>query len=85
MLFTPSARISLSSYTKTMNTLVLNTLENVKSRLHFWKYTQQEAPAGESEGGAWKYEGAEAGTGPDLCVTINPSAMQCSVILHKNA
>ena len=37
--------------------LVLNTLENVKSRLHFWGY---EGTKGEVKGG-WTYKGAEAG------------------------
>lgn len=37
--------------------LVLNTLENVKSRLHFWGY---EGTKEEMKGG-WTYEGAEAG------------------------
>ena len=57
VLFTPSARISLSSYSKTKSMLVLNTLENVKSRLHFWGYEGSE----EEVKGGWTYQGAEAG------------------------
>ena len=58
MLFTPSARISLSSYTKTKNILVLNTLENVKSRLHFWTYgSEKEEPMKDT----WQYNGGEKG------------------------
>ena len=56
ILFTPSERISLLSYTKTKNTLVINTLENVKSRLHFWNYTSDE-----KSDGSWIYSGAQAG------------------------
>lgn len=57
VLFTPSARISLSSYSKTKSMLVLNTLENVKSRLHFWSYEDTK----EETKGGWTYKGAEAG------------------------
>jgi prolyl oligopeptidase len=50
VIFTPSARISLSGYTKTKTRLILETLENVKSRLHFWNYN-------DGVFGGWSYAG----------------------------
>ena len=41
MLFEPSARRSLSEYTLTKNTIVLNTLDNVKCRLSVLRYGPQ--------------------------------------------
>ena len=38
VLFTPSDRVSLESSTNTLNHLILSVLENVKSKLLFWKY-----------------------------------------------
>ena len=35
----------------------MNTLENVKSRLHFWSYEDTK----EETKGGWTYKGAEAG------------------------
>jgi len=37
-LFVPSERVSLSSYTATQNYLLLHTLDNVCSRLKYWRY-----------------------------------------------
>jgi prolyl oligopeptidase PreP (S9A serine peptidase family) len=69
VLFTPSARISLSSYSKTKSMLVLNTLENVKSRLHFWSYEGTE----EETKGGWTYKGAEAGESTCNYAMTNPA------------
>jgi len=38
VLFTPSDRVSLEGSTNTLNYLILSVLENVKSKLVFWKY-----------------------------------------------
>ena len=40
--------------------LVINTLENVKSRLHFWTYATTENDNG-SGSGEWTYSGAQEG------------------------
>ena len=40
--------------------LVINTLENVKSRLHFWTYTTSDNDNG-SGSGEWTYSGAQEG------------------------
>jgi len=40
-LFQPSERVSLSYYTATKNFLVVCTLDNVKTRLVWWKYLEQ--------------------------------------------
>ena len=57
VLFTPSARVSLSGYTKTKNFLIVSTLENVKSRLRFWSYTPTKR--GDLSSCEWKDGGAE--------------------------
>jgi len=52
VLFEPPAdgRVSLSDSAVTKNYLILETLDNVKSRLHFWKYAR---------GAGWSHCGAE--------------------------
>ena len=57
VVFTPSARVSLSGYTKTKNFLIVSTLENVKSRLHFWSYAPTKR--GDLASCEWKNVGAE--------------------------
>lgn len=43
VLFTPSARVSLDSYHRTKNYLIIHTLDNVKSRLYFCKYNGEDS------------------------------------------
>ena len=42
LLFSPSDRVSLDGYSKTLNHLVIEMLDNVKSRLQVWKYSSNE-------------------------------------------
>jgi prolyl oligopeptidase PreP (S9A serine peptidase family) len=48
-LFEPSERVSLSTFSATKNFLIVSTLDNVKTRLVWWKYLQEGGwqPAGE--------------------------------------
>ena len=55
VLFTPTPTVSLSSYTKTKNFLILHTLDSVKSRLHFWSYSKSQ----DSDEWLWKFHDAE--------------------------
>jgi prolyl oligopeptidase len=57
VVFTPTSRVSLSSYTKTKTHLILNTLENVKSRLQFWRFAEGDI---DDKGSNWTYMGTEA-------------------------
>ena len=50
-------QVSLSSHTKTKNFLIISTLENVKSRLHFWSYAPTKK--GDLTSCVWKDAGAE--------------------------
>lgn len=50
VLFTPSERTSMDYFTNTKNYLLIHTMENVRSRLHFWKYDKTMT---------WVYEGTE--------------------------
>jgi prolyl oligopeptidase PreP (S9A serine peptidase family) len=48
--FEPSERVSMSYFTATKNFLVVSTLDNVCTRLVFWKYVEGVwEPAGEME------------------------------------
>lgn len=58
VLFAPTARVSMSTYTKTKNVLIIATLENVKSRLHFWTYVAEKR--GNPSTCVWKDVGAES-------------------------
>jgi len=49
-LFKPEERISMDYYASTKNFLLVHTMENVRSRLHFWRYDKS---------CTWNYEGAE--------------------------
>lgn len=40
-LFTPLPRVSMSSYTSTLNYIIIEILENVESKLLFWKYLEE--------------------------------------------
>ena len=67
-LFSPTDRISLGGFpTKTKNFLIISTLENVKSRLHFWKYAVERdegrGRGGDGGGGAGAGAGGGAGGG----------------------
>jgi hypothetical protein len=61
-LFTPTERVSLSYYTKTRNFLILDTLDNVKSRLMFWRYEDGQKknvlPSDEQEAVTKMFKGA---------------------------
>jgi prolyl oligopeptidase len=59
LLFAPEARVSLDSFTALKDHLVIHLLDNVKSKLCFWKYTAAPASRGESKGG-WALQSAEA-------------------------
>ena len=50
-LFTPQDRVSLHSYTTTKNFVIVHSLDNVKSRLAFWKYDKLH--------NSWTFKGAE--------------------------
>jgi prolyl oligopeptidase len=54
VLFQPAPRLALDSYIATANYLVVHTLEDVKSRLTFWKYLIDDVGAG-----AWELVGSE--------------------------
>lgn len=56
VLFMPSERISLQSYSKTKSYLILQQLDTVKTRLRFWRYTEE---------GLWVDAGEEAE--PSIC------------------
>ena len=49
VLYAPTPRVSLESYTATKNYIILEYLDNVKSRLHFWRFSE----------GKWQDEGME--------------------------
>ena len=45
VLFEPTARSSLENFTRTKHYLILNILDNVKSRLVYWKYEESTTAA----------------------------------------
>lgn len=57
VLFKPSERVSMDSWTNTKNYLLVQTLDNVKSRVSYWKYLAPEDTG--KPHGSWSYVGAE--------------------------
>jgi prolyl oligopeptidase len=41
-LFIPTERLSMDGFSKTLNHLIIETLDNVKSRVHVWKFSTEE-------------------------------------------
>eukprot|EP01041_Mallomonas_annulata_P005263 gene5263-10532_t len=57
-IFVPSERIALEDFECTCNYIVLNTLENVKSRIHIWHFDPN-APVSSPSGSSWTCVGSE--------------------------
>lgn len=75
VLFEPTATVSLDSFASTRDYLILETLDTVKSRYAFWRYSGAAVAdtgaygavsAMGPAGSRWEYCGAEAGEIPTL-------------------
>jgi prolyl oligopeptidase len=75
MLFTPSERTSLAGYTRTLNHIVVNELDNVRNKLYVWTHDgsawKREALAGLPEFGTVSLSAIDSNASDDYWATVN--------------